>query len=400
MDKVIYNLVYNRKKRLNKNGTALIQIEAYLHRRKKYFSTHVYLKPEQWCEQKKRIRKHPNAEDLNKYIYGYLTEIEHMELDLWKRGKPITLELLKETVHESAEDGDFIVFMKQKLGNGRLKKSSQRNHLTTLRLLQQFKCRLSFAELTYDTITAFERFLYNKGYHINTIAKHMKHLKKYVNEAIKHGEMKMDAYPFRRYRIKTVPGRHTHLRHEELMLLENIPANELTPKNRKIRDAFLFCCYTGLRYSDFVSLHPENIVETKGETWLVYRSVKTGTEVHLPLFLLFGGKAVRLLRQYSPQLDDFFHLINNSNVNKMLTQIAGQAGIRTHISFHTARHTNATLLIYNGVNVMTVQRLLGHKSVKTTQIYASVTDLAIVRDLKSHDTLKGASPEGLPSTRR
>ena len=145
-------------------------------------------------------------------------------------------------------------------------------------------------------------------------------------------------------------------------------------------------------YSDFISLHSENIVEINGETWLVYRSVKTGTEVHLPLFLLFGGKAVRLLRQYSHQLADFFHLTNNSNVNKVLVQLAGQAGIRTHISFHTARHTNATLLIYNGVNIMTVQRLLCHKSVKTTQIYASVTDSAVVRDLKLHDTLKGGEP--------
>ena len=392
MNKITYRFVYNRRGRLNDNGTALLQIEAYLHRRKKYFSTHVYLKPKQWNEKKQRIKKHPNADDLNEYIYGYLTEIEHKELDLWKRGKHITLELLKETVYESAEDGDFIVFMKQKLENCRLKKSSQRNHLTTLRLLQQFKCKLPFAELTYDTITAFERFLYNKGYHTNTIAKHMKHLKKYVNEGIKHGEMKTDAYPFRRYRIKTVPGRHTHLQHEELMLLENIPVNKLTPKNRKIRDAFLFCCYTGLRYSDFVSLHPENIVEINGETWLVYRSVKTGTEVHLPLFLLFGGKAVRLLCQYSHQLTDFFHLTNNSNVNKVLEQLAEQAGIRTHISFHTSRHTNATLLIYNGVNVMTVQRLLGHKSVKTTQLYASVTDLAIVRDLKLHETMKGNEP--------
>lgn len=86
MNKITYRFVYNRRGRLNDNGTALLQIEAYLHRRKKYFSTHVYLKPEQWNEKKQRIKKHPNADDLNEYIYGYLTEIEHIELDLWKRG--------------------------------------------------------------------------------------------------------------------------------------------------------------------------------------------------------------------------------------------------------------------------------------------------------------------------
>lgn len=52
------------------------------------------------------------------------------------------------------------------------------------------------------------------------------------------------------------------------------------------------------------------------------------------------------------------------------------------ISFHTARHTNATLLIYNGANITTVQKLLGHKSVKTTQVYANIMDITIVRDLE------------------
>ena len=60
------------------------------------------------------------------------------------------------------------------------------------------------------------------------------------------------------------------------------------------------------------------------------------------------------------------------------------AGISKRISFHTARHTNATLLIYNGVNITTVQKLLGHTSVKTTQVYANIMDITIVRDLEEH----------------
>ena len=48
MDKIIYSLVYNRKKSLNKKGMALVQVEAYLNRKKKYFSTKVYLSPDQW----------------------------------------------------------------------------------------------------------------------------------------------------------------------------------------------------------------------------------------------------------------------------------------------------------------------------------------------------------------
>ena len=71
-------------------------------------------------------------------------------------------------------------------------------------------------------------------------------------------------------------------------------------------------------------------------------------------------------------------------MNKELKRIAQAAGLEKRISFHTARHTNATLLIYSGVNITTVQKLLGHKSVKTTQVYATVMDRTIVQDLKLH----------------
>ena len=67
----------------------------------------------------------------------------------------------------------------------------------------------------------------------------------------------------------------------------------------------------------------------------------------------------------------------------MLTRkIEKQAGISKHISFHTARHTNATLLLYQGANITTVQKLLGHRNIGTTQIYSEVMDTTVVRDLE------------------
>lgn len=64
MEKVIYNLVFNRKKRLNAEGKALIQVEAYLNRQKKYFSTKIYVKPTQWDSKRKAVRNHPNMDEL------------------------------------------------------------------------------------------------------------------------------------------------------------------------------------------------------------------------------------------------------------------------------------------------------------------------------------------------
>ena len=89
MSKIIYNLVYNRKKNLNKRGMALVQVEAYLDRKKKYFSTKVYLRPDQWDAKKLVVRNHPNADALNRVIYEYMAAIEKKELELWQQGRRI-----------------------------------------------------------------------------------------------------------------------------------------------------------------------------------------------------------------------------------------------------------------------------------------------------------------------
>ena len=203
-----------------------------------------------------------------------------------------------------------------------------------------------------------------------------------ANIAINKEYIEIQKYAFRKYKIKTIENKHTHLVPEELERLENLILSGRYVKLQKSLDAFLFCCYAGMRYSDFINLSSENFVDINQETWLIYKSVKTGTEVRLPLYLLFSGKGIAILNKYRDNLEDFFHLRDNSNVNKDLIIITRLAGLSKRISFHTARHTNATLLIYNGINITTVQKLLGHKSVKTTQVYTNVMDMTIIHDLE------------------
>lgn len=382
MNKIIYNLVYNRKKCLNKKGMALVQVEAYLGRKKKYFSTKVYLKPEQWDNKKLIVKNHPNADVLNRLIYEFVATIEKKELELWQQGKRISLELLKNALTTQENNSSFISFFRQEVMNSSLKDSTKRNHLSTLMLLQEFKKNITFSDLTFELISSFEYFLQLKGYHTNTIAKHMKHLKRHVNIAINKEYIEIQKYAFRKYKIKTIENKHTHLVPEELERLENLILSGRYVKLQKSLDAFLFCCYAGMRYSDFINLSSENFVDINQETWLIYKSVKTGTEVRLPLYLLFSGKGIAILNKYRDNLEDFFHLRDNSNVNKDLIIITRLAGLSKRISFHTARHTNATLLIYNGINITTVQKLLGHKSVKTTQVYTNVMDMTIIHDLE------------------
>lgn len=383
MEKISYNLVFNRKKRLNKRGMALVQVEAYLNRKKMYFSTKIYLKPEQWDAKRKMVKNHPNADVLNRMLYENIAAIEQTELGLWQQGKTISLDLLKNSIDKPlSNERSFLTFFKDEIANSSLKKSTRQNHLSTLELLQGFKKEVLFTDLTFEFVSSFDNYLQSKSYHLNTIAKHMKHLKRYVNVAINKEYMDIQKYAFRKYKIKSIEGSHTHLAPEELYRFENLQLTGRYTRLQKTKDAFLFCCYAGLRYSDFISLTSANIIEFHQETWIIYKSVKTGIEVRLPLYLLFEGKGIEILQRYKDDLDSFFKLKDNSNINKELNQLAGLAKIDKRVSFHTARHTNATLLLYSGANITTVQKLLGHKSVKTTQVYANIMDITVVRDLE------------------
>lgn len=117
MNKIIYSLVYNRKKSLNKKGMALVQVEAYLNRKKKYFSTKVYLRPDQWDAKKLLVKNHPNADALNLLIYEFVATIEKRELELWQQGKAINLDVLKDVLSEKQEQEDkssFIPFLSKR----------------------------------------------------------------------------------------------------------------------------------------------------------------------------------------------------------------------------------------------------------------------------------------------
>ena len=381
MRKIYYQPIYNRKKKLNAQGKALLQIEAYLEKRKIYFSTHIYLSPEQWDNKRKLICKHPHAEALNYQVKEFLIQLESKELSLWKEGKVISLERLKEEF-STKKDKSFLDFVIKDIEDSQSKESTKQNLLSTYTLLTKFKSHIDFKELTPEFIFDFERFLFCYDLQTNTVAKHMKHFKTFVNLAIDKGYLNLNDYPFRRYRIKTLKPKHTFLLPDELEKLETL---ELTGKKIAYKhslEAFLFCCYTGLRYSDFTHLSDKNLIYIENRPWIIFTTIKTGAEVRLPLALLFEGKGWKLLRKHQKHLDEFFRIKTNSTVNKELIRIGKLAGIQKHFSFHSARHTNATLLIYRGANITTVQKLLGHRNVSTTQIYSEVMGSTIVNDLK------------------
>lgn len=381
MEKVIYNLVFNRKKQLNAEGKALIQVEAYLNRQKKYFSTKVYIKPSQWDNKRRTVKNHPNAEALNQHLHTFISELERTELELVRGSQPFNLKDLKETGLSASPS--FTAFLKSEISHSNLRMSTLKNHLSTLHILSAYRPEVSFDDLNFNFLADFEYYLLKQQYHRNTIAKHMKHLKRYINLAINKDLFDLQKYPFRKYKIKYQESKRTHLTPEELYRLETLPLDNQRALRRCL-DMFLFSCYTGLRFSDITNITNENFHYIDDKLWLIYSSVKTDVSVRLPLFLLFDGKSQAIYERYRNNRRTLFDIpvSANSNINKQLRKISALARIDKKVSFHTARHTNATLLLYNGANITTVQKLLGHKSVRTTEIYSNIMDMTIVRDLE------------------
>ena len=111
----------------------------------------------------------------------------------------------------------------------------------------------------------------------------MRQLRTLINEAINDGYMPADSYPFRKYKIKQEKPQKPFLTPDELRKLENLVVHD--QKIRHVLDAFLFCCYTGLRYSDFRSLNNTNLVQINRSPWLCVDMLKTNITVRLPLAL-------------------------------------------------------------------------------------------------------------------
>lgn len=115
MEKVIYNLVFNRKKQLNAEGKALIQVEAYLNRQKRYFSTKVYVKPCQWDNKRRSIKNHPNMDALNLYLQNYVMELERDELEKRQANNGFSLKDLREETSSTSTSSSFLVFMREEI---------------------------------------------------------------------------------------------------------------------------------------------------------------------------------------------------------------------------------------------------------------------------------------------
>lgn len=156
--------------------------------------------------------------------------------------------------------------------------------------------------------------------------------------------------------------------------IQKIIDTEYKPDN-DIKPAFLFCCFSGLRYSDVQKLTwGEITVSPEGYAQIETNMQKTGKDITIPL----SDNALKWLPERTDQTSAsriFYKLPDQvTNADVRLRTIIKKAGITKHVTFHTARHTFATLTLTYGADLYTVSKLLGHSNIRTTQIYAKIVD--------------------------
>ena len=172
-----------------------------------------------------------------------------------------------------------------------------------------------------------------------------------------------------------------YLSEEELERLRSTP---ITSKRvAQVRDVFLFCCYTGLAYIDLKLLREDNIrTSFDGKQWIMTHRHKTDTVVNVPILDI----PMELLARYKGQCKNGYLLpiLSNQKCNQYLKDVAKACKIDKNITFHMARHTFATTVtLSQGVPIESVSKMLGHTNIKTTQIYARITNQKISRDMEA-----------------
>ncbi|MEO6917121.1 MAG: site-specific integrase [Chitinophagaceae bacterium] len=215
----------------------------------------------------------------------------------------------------------------------------------------------------------------------NTAMSNIKKLKKITRFCVANEWLAID--PFKSYKITTKETHRVFLMHDELEFLQS----KVFTNTRldQVRDIFIFSCYTGLAYSDVIKLMPKDVsVGIDGEQWIFTNRTKTDSQSRIPLLPVAKG----LIEKYSknPKIVSSGRLLpnlSNEKLNAYLKEISVLCGLKNELTFHCARHTFATTVtLTNGVPIETVGKMLGHKSLRTTQIYAKILDSKVSEDMK------------------
>jgi len=394
-------LFYPNKQR-KKDGKCPLYVRVYVDGRRSEFATSHLLLEKHWDPKKMRVKPvDQNAKLMNSYIENTKAKFNKLFLAAAATDEKITAKILrdrflgKETENTPVYKSIMDAFeyhntkMEEQVKIGKVVKKTHTRYKITKKKVEAFMQHqynlddMALPEMRLRFVTEFEHYLLTKdNLQTNTAHKYIKNLKKIMNMSV--GLDWIPSNPFNNFRCSyTAPDREVLTQEElDVIRLKNIDTARLS----EVRDVFVFCCYTGFAYSDIYKFEYDAVTKgIDGDYWLSTNRQKTGAKESVPLLPI----ALDIIKKYRDhkyciEADKLLPVNSNQRYNGYLKEIAAICGIKKKITSHIARHTFATTVtLANGVPIETVSAMLGHNSIRTTQIYAKVVEKKVSEDMQN-----------------
>lgn len=361
-------IVFDRKHVSSNTKEGLVQLEVLFKGVRRYFSTGVKVTKNRWS----RSGKVTGCMDMivmNRRIDEMKRMVDKYIVGLMENEEPFDFDRFKAWMVASDEQGiGFVDWVEKRIAERNdIRKSTKRNHMKLVALLRKIGNIRTFADVTKKNVLKMDTYLHLTGIRQTTIASYHKFMKTYVHDAMSSGLIEKDPYIGVKIDIgKSVWGRFLTVDEVEAIEKAEMPTESL----ERVKDLFLFQCYTGLAYADLMRFDMSKAV--KGEKYYLVTDDRKKTGEGYTVVLM--EKAMDILKKYDYKLPK----MTCEQYNMRLKIMADACGIEKPIASHFGRRTCGMLLLNYGFPIEIVSKVLGHSNIKTTQqAYAKILDRTV-----------------------
>ena len=361
-------IVFDRKHVSSNTKEGLVQLEVLFKGVRRYFSTGVKVTKNRWS----RSGKVTGCMDMivmNRRIDEMKRMVDKYIVGLMENEEPFDFDRFKTWMVSSDEQGiGFVDWVEKRIAERNdIRKSTKRNHMKLVALLRKIGNIRTFADVTKKNVLKMDTYLHSTGIRQTTIASYHKFMKTYVHDAMSSGLIEKDPYIGVKIDIgKSVWGRFLTVDEVEAIEKAEMPTESL----KRVKDLFLFQCYTGLAYADLMRFDMSKAV--KGEKYYLVTDDRKKTGEGYTVVLM--EKAMEILKKYDYKLPK----MTCEQYNMRLKIMADASGIEKPIASHYGRRTCGMLLLNYGFPIEIVSKVLGHSNIKTTQqAYAKILDRTV-----------------------
>lgn len=367
--------VFDRKHTASKTTKGTVQIEILFERKRKWISTGVRLYSDQWND-KTKVKNTVQSVDLNERLDAQMQNINEFINNLIKNKEAFSFDKLEHFLKYSQQKESFIDFIKRRVSERTdLRKGTLNTHASLINSLEEFGRIIYFSDITTANIMYYDDFLHKKYAKQTTVHGYHKRLKRYINESIKYELIKENPYN----KLKFDRGKSEGIKYLTIEQINQIRSLEIASESiDKVRDLFIFQCFTGLSYADLFKFDFSTVIERKKKFFIRDARVKTQEEY----FLMLLKPAMEILRKYDFKLP----AISNYQYNLRLKIVQELAKIKLSLHSHMARHSFAVMALNMGVSIENLAKMMGHTDIKTTQIYAKVLNKSVQEEFEKMDS--------------